>query len=73
MSSCLAHMTHLFSFIGVVVAQQVQQAVHDEQVEFLFEGMPKVLGLGHGAGIGDDHIAQVSLGFGRDDKGRISS
>ncbi len=43
MSSCLAHMTHLFSFIGVVVAQQVQQAVHDEQVEFQFEGMPKLL------------------------------
>src|SRR5271157_741145 len=45
---------------GVVVSEQVQDTMHHQELNFLFEGMPARPGLGFGAWQRDDNIAQVA-------------
>ena len=56
----------------MVVAQQVQDAVDDEQVQLLCGGVALLAGLGIGARVGDDDVAQVAAGPRRGDKGSVS-
>ena len=45
---------------GVIVAQQVQDPVHDQQLYLGFDGMPGLRGLQGRTRHGDEDIAQVT-------------